>query len=56
MYVRWTVLQGFAVTQLCKTVEGAKVFGTASSCKHESLTQVDHVYDHAVDYVQEIRK
>jgi NADPH:quinone reductase-like Zn-dependent oxidoreductase len=48
---------GFAVAQLCKTVEGVTLFGTASVGKHEALNGVvNHVYDHATDYVQEIRK
>jgi hypothetical protein len=45
------------VAQLCKTVDGVTVFGTASPYKHDSIRNVvDHVYDHTVDYVQEIRK
>ena len=46
-----------AVAQLCKTVSGVTVFGTASSYKHDAIRSAfDHLYDHSVDYVQEIRK
>lgn len=48
---------GNAVAQLCKTLNGVTVFGTASPNKHDAIRTVfDHVFDHTVDYVQEIRK
>ncbi|KAK2184204.1 hypothetical protein NP493_278g03005 [Ridgeia piscesae] len=48
---------GTALCQLCKTVENVTVFGTASTQKHEALKdKLDHLYDHGVDYSQEIRK
>ncbi|ESO10962.1 hypothetical protein HELRODRAFT_109239 [Helobdella robusta] len=48
---------GVAVSQLCRTVEGVVLFGTASNCKHESIKNMyDHLLDHSVDYVQEVRK
>lgn len=51
------VLQGNAITQLCKTVEDVTVFGTASSNKHEAIkANVSHIFDHNVDYAQEVRK
>ena len=50
-------MQGVAVAQLCKTVDNVTVFGTASSAKHDVIQNiVDNVYDHSIDYVQEIRK
>ena len=49
--------QGQAVLQLCKTVEDVAVFATASAHKHDSIKEkVTHLFDHNVDYVQEIRK
>ena len=49
--------QGHAVSQLCRTVPGVALFGTASYHKHEAIkNQVDHVFDHVVDYAQEIKK
>lgn len=51
------LFQGTALCQLCKTVENVTVFGTASNQKHEALkNKLDHLYDHVVDYSQEIRK
>lgn len=51
------VLQGHAVCQLCKTQEEVTVFGTASYHKHEAIkTMVTHLFDHVVDYSQEVRK
>ncbi|GAB1598100.1 synaptic vesicle membrane protein VAT-1 homolog-like isoform X2 [Argonauta hians] len=48
---------GQAIIQLVKTVENVTLYGTASSHKHESLKdKVSHVYDHSLDYAQEIRK
>ncbi|KAL5020886.1 hypothetical protein ScPMuIL_000041 [Solemya velum] len=48
---------GHAVTQLCKTLENVTLFGTASYHKHEALKgTVNHLFDHVVDYSQEIRK
>ncbi|XP_046328958.1 synaptic vesicle membrane protein VAT-1 homolog-like [Haliotis rufescens] len=48
---------GNAITQLCKTVEDVTVFGTASSNKHEAIkANVSHIFDHNVDYAQEVRK
>lgn len=48
---------GTAVSQLCKTVGDITIFGTASSNKHEALkNRIDHIFDHVVDYGQEIRK
>lgn len=49
--------QGHAVLQLASMVEGVTVFGTASANKHEAIKdKVTHLFDHGIDYVQEIRK
>lgn len=51
------LLQGIAVTQLCHMMEDVKLFGTASYQKHEAVkANVDHLFDHVVDYPQEVRK
>ncbi|XP_061102262.1 synaptic vesicle membrane protein VAT-1 homolog-like [Conger conger] len=48
---------GQAVAQLCSTVPGITVFGTASSFKHEAIkASVTHLFDRNVDYVQEVKK
>lgn len=50
---------GFAATQLCKTVEGVKVIGTASPAKHDAIRAngVDHPIDYTTQsYEKEIRK
>lgn len=48
---------GQAIIQLTKTVENVTLYGTASAHKHESLKpNVTHLFDHGVDYAQEIRK
>ena len=50
---------GTAVLQLCRTVEGLVVFGTASAAKHEVLRAegCTHPIDyHATDYVAEVRR
>ncbi|KAJ7984577.1 hypothetical protein DPEC_G00356230 [Dallia pectoralis] len=50
---------GIAVTQLCQTLEGVTVFGTASASKHETISQggVTHPIDYRTrDYAEEIRK
>ncbi|XP_034046972.1 synaptic vesicle membrane protein VAT-1 homolog [Thalassophryne amazonica] len=50
---------GIAATQLCKTVKDVTVFGTASSSKHETISQggVTHPIDYRTkDYVEEVRK
>ncbi|XP_014779832.1 synaptic vesicle membrane protein VAT-1 homolog-like isoform X2 [Octopus bimaculoides] len=48
---------GQAIIQLSKTVDNVTLYGTASAHKHESLKdKVTHVYDHSLDYTQEIRK
>ena len=50
---------GTAATQLCKTVPGVTVFGTASEHKHETIREngVDYPIDyHTQDYVREIQK
>ncbi|XP_064598918.1 synaptic vesicle membrane protein VAT-1 homolog-like isoform X2 [Liolophura sinensis] len=48
---------GHAVCQLCRTQEEVTVFGTASYHKHEAIkTMVTHLFDHVVDYGQEVRK
>ncbi|KAM9774334.1 synaptic vesicle membrane protein VAT-1 homolog isoform 1-T3 [Syngnathus typhle] len=50
---------GTAATQLCQTVPDVTVFGTASSSKHDIITQngVTHAIDYRTrDYVEEIRK
>ena len=50
-------LQGHAVCQLCRAMENVTVFGTASYNKHEDIkNNLDHLYDHVVDYCQEVRK
>lgn len=51
------LLQGHAVSQLCKTVEDVTVYGTASAHKHETVKDhVTSVFDRNVDYLQEVRK
>jgi hypothetical protein len=50
---------GFAATQLCKTVEGVKVIGTASPGKHDAIRAngVDHPIDYtSQSYSAEIKK
>ncbi|KAK3733994.1 hypothetical protein QZH41_009860 [Actinostola sp. cb2023] len=50
---------GTAATQICKTVEGVTVFGTASASKHEAISKngVDHPIDYRTeDYVEAIKK
>ncbi|CAH1778836.1 unnamed protein product [Owenia fusiformis] len=48
---------GHAVCQLAKTVEDVQVFGTASYNKHDAIkNNVSYLYDHVVDYVQEVKK
>ncbi|XP_064641707.1 synaptic vesicle membrane protein VAT-1 homolog-like isoform X2 [Lineus longissimus] len=48
---------GHAVCQLTKTVEDVITFGTASYGKHEAIkNNLHHVFDHVVDYSQEIKK
>ena len=43
--------------QLARQVDNVTIFGTASAPKHEYLkNSVDHVYDHTVDYCQEVKK
>ena len=49
---------GIAVVQLCRTVDGLEVFGTASAAKHEVLRTEGcaHPIDyHSVDYAAEVR-
>ncbi|XP_030195967.1 synaptic vesicle membrane protein VAT-1 homolog [Gadus morhua] len=49
---------GIAATQLCQTVPGVTVFGTASASKHETILQggLSHAIDYRTkDYVEEIR-
>ena len=51
------IYQGQAVCQVARHLDNVTIFGTASYNKHEALkNQVDHVYDHVVDYCQEIKK
>jgi synaptic vesicle membrane protein VAT-1 len=50
---------GFAATQLCKTVPGVVVIGTASAGKHDSIREngVDHPIDYtSTNYTAEIKK
>lgn len=50
---------GMAVLQLCRTVDGLMVFGTASAAKHGALRAegCTHPIDyHAADYAAEIRR
>lgn len=50
---------GFAATQLCKTIPGVVVIGTASLAKHEAIKAngVDHPIDYtSTSYVTEIKK
>lgn len=50
-------VQGHAVSQLCKTLDNITLFGTASKGKEETIKDnVTHLFDHSVDYVQEVRK
>jgi hypothetical protein len=38
-------------------VDDITIFGTASAHKHETIKdKVNHLFDHNVDYVSEIRK
>lgn len=54
---RKCLFQGIAVTQLCHMMDDVKLFGTASYQKHEAVkANVDHLFDHVVDYPQEVRK
>ncbi|XP_076360818.1 synaptic vesicle membrane protein VAT-1 homolog [Tachypleus tridentatus] len=49
---------GWAVTQLCKTVEDVVIFGTASAFKHEIIREngITYAIDyHSTDFVQEIQ-
>ncbi|XP_022082199.1 synaptic vesicle membrane protein VAT-1 homolog-like isoform X2 [Acanthaster planci] len=49
---------GIAVAQLCKMVDEIKIFGTASTGKHEVIKdKFDHLFDRsACDYVEAIKK
>ena len=50
---------GIAATQLCQTVPGVTVFGTASASKHETVLEggLSHAIDYRTkDYVEEIRQ
>lgn len=50
---------GRAVIELCRTVEGVELFGTASAAKHETLRGwgVHHPIDYrSVDYAEEVRR
>lgn len=50
---------GTAATQLCRTIPGVVIFGTASASKQEYLKAngVDHFIDYtSVDYLDEVRK
>jgi synaptic vesicle membrane protein VAT-1 len=50
---------GLAVLQLCRTVGGVTVFGTASASKHAFLREagLDHPIDyHTVDWAAEVRR
>jgi NADPH:quinone reductase-like Zn-dependent oxidoreductase len=50
---------GTAVVQLCKTVPGVTVIGTASSAKHDAIKEngVNFAIDYTTsDYVQEVKK
>lgn len=50
---------GIAATQLCKTVDGVTVFGTASASKHDAIRKngVTHPIDYRTkDYAEEVRK
>lgn len=50
---------GTAVLQLCRTVDGLVIFGTASAAKHEALRAegCTHPIDyHATDYAAEVRR
>lgn len=50
---------GTAATQLCRTIPGVTVIGTASSSKHDAIREngVHHAIDYTTsDYVQEVRK
>lgn len=49
---------GIAATQLCQTVDGVTVFGTASASKHQIILEggLSHAIDYRTkDYVEEIR-
>uniref|UniRef100_A0A8C4QZG5 Vesicle amine transport 1-like n=2 Tax=Eptatretus burgeri TaxID=7764 RepID=A0A8C4QZG5_EPTBU len=48
---------GQAVAQLCATVPGVTLFGTASSSKHEAIRgSLLHLIDRNADYVTEVKK
>ncbi len=50
---------GLAAIQLCRTVEGVEIFGTASLTKHDYLRQagVQHPIDYrSIDYAPEVRR
>jgi NADPH:quinone reductase-like Zn-dependent oxidoreductase len=50
---------GLAALQLCRTVPGTVVFGTASASKHDFLKSqgIDHAIDYrTADYAQEVRR
>lgn len=50
---------GTAAIQLCKSVPGVTVFGTASASKHDAIRKlgVDYPIDYRTeDYVAEIKK
>jgi NADPH:quinone reductase-like Zn-dependent oxidoreductase len=50
---------GLAAIQLCRTVEGVEIFGTASSTKHDYLRQagVQHPIDYrSMEYAPEVRR
>lgn len=52
-------MQGQAVAQLCKTIDGVTLFGVASKSKHEALEAnglIDHLIERGTDYLNEVRK
>ncbi len=51
-------MQGIAVAQLSKMVDDIKLYGTASSSKHEAIKEkFDHLFDRTTcDYIEAVKK
>jgi hypothetical protein len=53
----WSGHQGQALAQLARSVKDVTLIGTASKHKHDQIKDsVNHLLDHASDYVTEARK
>ena len=51
-------MKGIAVAQLSKMVDDVKLYGTASTAKHEAIKdKFDHLFDRSCcDYMESVKK